>query len=122
MTLGLSACSPTQTRTLFEDKAALASLASMPCSVEVEYDSVIETISCMNDNADNVDSWLVKKYPDEGSLRYAICSSPSDEPVLVGVDWSLWWVPVPQPTMEAIQKQLGGEILKLSDYCGEQQR
>ena len=119
MALSLSSCSPAQTRTLFDDKAASATLTDMPCSVEVEYDFAIETISCMNDNADNSDSWLVKKYPDEDSLRYSICRNPTDQPVLVGVDWSLWWVPVPQPTMEAIQNQLGGEILQLSEYCGE---
>jgi hypothetical protein len=120
---GLSSCGNAQTRTLFADKAPSASLGSLPCPDGAEFDPDTETISCFNDD-ENLEDWLVKKYTDEDGVRYMLCNNPTyevsgEDSALVGIDWFLWWIPVSEGVMKSVQEQVGGEILKVSDYCAE---
>ena len=119
----LSSCGAAQERTLFSEKAPTVSLSSLPCPDGAELDSEIEVISCFNDD-EALEDWLVKKHRDEAGVRYELCSNPAftvpgKEVALVGKDWFLWWIPVSDATMKAVQKQMGGEIIQVSKFCSE---
>lgn len=121
--LTLSSCiagvTKSETRTLlYAQDLASIDTQQVPCYTQLKIEA-----SSMNCFEKNLPGWSLNLYKDEKELFDMACVYGTPKGMnLIGQNWKLYgWddFELDRDLLEAIQKQLGGEIVQVRDYCLE---